>query len=482
MALEVAEAVRRIPGVSEVSIIGGERRGITVEPDPEKLRRFGIDLAQVAIQLQAQNQAEVTGYMHGAGVSQPVRLWSALASASEVRRVVVAVHQGKPVYLEDVAEVRDGPLEPEHYVFFAAGPGKTAKGIGLAPGEISPAVTLTVAKRTGESATRISHQVQHLVRSLAGSVLPGDVEVVVVRDYGATARHKSDELLFHLALATLSVGAIVALFLGMRASFVVMVAVPVTLAITLATYWLLGYTLNRVTLFALIFCIGILVDDPIVDVENIVRHLRLPQSRGKGLSEIIVDAVSEVRGPLVLATFTVIAAIMPMAFVRGLMGPYMRPMPVGASIAMLLSMAVAFVITPWLAKRFLGREVEHTEHSSGRITQLYVNFMRRLIHHPRDRALFLGAVAVLFLLAVAMFPLRLVLVKMLPLRQQERTRARHRHARRHGPGRDHGRSRGRLPGSAGGPGGDGHPALRGYRRALHLQWAGASLLWPQREP
>jgi multidrug efflux pump subunit AcrB len=414
MALEVAEAVRRIPGVAEVAVLGGSRRGISVEPDPEKLRQLGLDLADVVAQLEAHNQAEVAGDIVSQGVRQGVRLWSGLACAEDVRRVVVAVRQGSPVYLEDVARVEDGPLEPEDYVFFAAGPRRQDKNIMLPSGILTPAVTLTVAKRPGESATRISHEMQQTVNSLKGVVIPHEVETVIVRDYGATARHKSDELLFHLALAAVSVGAIVAVFLGLRASLVVMIAVPVTLAITLATYWLLGYTLNRVTLFALIFCIGILVDDPIVDVENIVRHLRLPQSKGKTLSETIVDAVSEVRGPLVLATFTVIAAIMPMAFVRGLMGPYMRPMPLGASIAMLLSMAVAFCMTPWLAKRFLGREIHHHEPTPGRLTNLYIGFMRRLVERPWERRIFLAGVVALLLGAMAFFPLRLVLVKMLP--------------------------------------------------------------------
>ncbi len=413
LALEAAEVVRRIPGVAEVSVLGGQQRGITVEPDPEKLRQLGLDLPAVVERLAAQNVAEVRRGLVREGVDHPVRLWSGLASAEEVRRTVVAVHDGAPVFLEDVANVRDGALEPQHAVFCAAGPAKDSKGIALPQGMLTPAVTLTVAKRPGESAIHISQAAQERIHALQGIVLPADVTTIISRDFGETARHKTDELLFHLALAAASVGLIVALFLGVRASFVVMIAVPVTLAITLATYWLLGYTLNRVTLFALIFCIGILVDDPIVDVENIVRHLRLPESRTKGLTAIIVDAVSEVRGPLILATFTVVAAIMPMAFVRGLMGPYMRPMPIGASIAMLLSMAVAFGITPWLAKRFLGQE-HHQEESGGRLTALYTGFMRRLIHNPRDRALFLAFVAILLLLALAMFPLRLVLVKMLP--------------------------------------------------------------------
>jgi multidrug efflux pump subunit AcrB len=206
---------------------------------------------------------------------------------------------------------------------------------------------LAIAKRKGQNATILANKILEKVESLKGYLIPHDVQITVTRNYGETAKEKTDELLEHLIIATVSVAVLIGLFLGIRASLVVMVAVPVTLAITLTVYWLYGYTLNRVTLFALIFCIGILVDDPIVDVENIVRHLRLPENKGRPFRDIIIQAINEVRAPLILATFTVIAAIAPMGFVRGLMGPYMRPMPVGASVAMLLSMVVAFIITPW---------------------------------------------------------------------------------------------------------------------------------------
>jgi multidrug efflux pump subunit AcrB len=319
------------------------------------------------------------------------------------------------VTLDSVAEVRDATAEPEDYVLFAPGLRADAKGINAGYGQLQPAVTLTVAKRPGINATELCRKALEIIENLRGTVIPSDMQAVVVRDYGETAKHKSDELLFHLAIAAFSVGGIVAWFLGHRASLVVMVAVPVTLAVTLATYWLMGYTLNRVTLFALIFCIGILVDDPIVDVENIVRHVRLPSSAGRPFTKVIVEAVSEVRAPLVLATFTVIAAIMPMAFVGGLMGPYMRPMPVGASMAMLLSMAVAFVITPWLAKRVLKpSDSDEPEIHDDPFTRGYIWLMSHLIGRPTFRWIFLGAVLGLLALAVSLFPLKAVLVKMLP--------------------------------------------------------------------
>lgn len=415
IAAEAAWAVRSLPGVSEVTLTGGGRRAVNVEPDPERLRALGLDVLDVALAIRAQNQAGQSGSLTGGGAALPVRLDSFLTSAGDVGRVVVAMRQGRPVYLADVAAVRDGARESGEYVLFASGPQAASKGLAEPPGRLSPAVTMTVAKRAGVNATQLSQAAQQRIQALRGLVIPADVETTVVRDYGRTAKDKSNELLEHLIIAAVSVGAIVALFLGLRASYVVMVAVPVTLAVTLATYWFLGYTLNRVTLFALIFCIGILVDDPIVDVENIVRHVRLPGSRGRPFAQVIVEAVNEVRAPLVLATFTVIAAIMPMGFVGGLMGPYMRPMPVGASVAMLLSMAVAFLITPWTSLRLLkpAQANEHDAHDD-RFTRLYRKTMGRLINEPGYRARFLLFVGALLVCSLALFPLKAVLVKMLP--------------------------------------------------------------------
>ena len=415
VAAEAAEVVRTLPGVSEVTLTGGRTRSVTVDVDPDRLRALNLDALDVADALRAQNQAAQSGAMTSGGASFGVRLDSFLKTAGDVGRVVVAMNQGRPVYLSDVAQVRDGFEEPRDYVFFAPGPKAATKGIAESPGRLLPSVTLSVAKRAGVNATSLCADALRKIEGLRGFAIPADVHTTVVRDYGETAKHKSNELLRHLLIAAVSVGGIVALFLGLRASLVVMVAVPVTLAVTLATYWFLGYTLNRVTLFALIFCIGILVDDPIVDVENIVRHLRLPGSQGRPFVRVIIEAVNEVRAPLVLATFTVIAAIMPMGFVGGLMGPYMRPMPVGASVAMLLSMAVAFIITPWTSRRLLkpAEAHEHEKHDD-RMTQLYRKTMRRLITEPGYRRRFLLGVGALLVAAIALFPLKAVLVKMLP--------------------------------------------------------------------
>ncbi len=415
VAAEAAEVVRTLPGVSEVTLTGGRTRSITVDVDPDRLRPLGLDALDVADALRAQNQAAQSGAFTSGGQSFGVRLDSFLKTGADVDRVVVAMRQGRPVYLGDVATVRDGFEEPKDYVFFAPGAQARSKGIAESPGRVLPSVTLSVAKRAGVNATTLCDQALKKIATLRGSVIPDGLHTSVVRDYGKTAKDKSDELLQHLLLAALSVGAIVALFLGLRASWVVMIAVPVTLAVTLATYWILGYTLNRVTLFALIFCIGILVDDPIVDVENIVRHTRLPGSQGRPFVRVIIEAVNEVRAPLVLATFTVMAAIMPMGFVGGLMGPYMRPMPVGASVAMLLSMAVAFVITPWTSLRLLKPAQAHErEKHDDFFTRLYRRVMGRLITEPGYRKRFLLAVVGLLLASVSLFPLKAVLVKMLP--------------------------------------------------------------------
>ena len=416
MAGAVSEEVRRIPGVAEVTVTGGRKRTVMVEPDPDRLRAQGLDMVNVVDAIGLQNKGQTIGDAFQSGKAVSIRLDNFFRTQKELSRAVVAVKDGRPIYLADVATLSDGFDEPDNYVFFLPGRGLVKKD--EAPGAAYPAVTIAVAKRAGENATRIADEALKRINALRGYILPADVNCTVTRDYGETAKAKVDELLEHLVLAAVTVGGVVALFLGLRASLVVMVAVPVTLAITLATYWLMGYTLNRVTLFALIFCIGILVDDPIVDVENIVRHLGRPGSKGKRRSDVIVEAVGEVRAPLVLATFTVIAAIAPMAYVGGLMGPYMRPMPVGASVAMLLSMVVAFCITPWTAKRALKPEPAgakaHGDIPDDAGTRAYLWLMDRLLKRPVWRWGFLGLVGLLFVAACSLFPAKAVLVKMLP--------------------------------------------------------------------
>jgi multidrug efflux pump subunit AcrB len=282
------------------------------------------------------------------------------------------------------------------------------------PSELYPAVTIAVAKRKGANAIVVANQVLEKVELLRGRIIPKDVNVTVTRNYGETALEKNNELLFHMALAVISVTLLIAITLGIRESGVVLIAIPVTLALTLLVFRLTGFTLNRVTLFALIFSIGILVDDAIVVVENIARHLRLPENKGRPLREIVAEAVDEVGNPTILATFTVIAAVLPMAFVRGLMGPYMRPIPVGASAAMLFSLLVAFIVTPWATLKLIKREGEiHYERESW-TTRFYRKVMRPLIYRPAIRTAFLFGTMFLLIFAIAFLPLKWTTVKMLP--------------------------------------------------------------------
>jgi multidrug efflux pump subunit AcrB len=338
------------------------------------------------------------------GQATNVEVGDRLTSTADVVRVVVATSGGRPVLVGDVATVVDGDAEPTNYVVFQS----RADGA-------TPAVTLAVAKRKGTNAIDVGHRVTQVVRGLEGSLIPGDVRVTLTRDYGETAAEKSNELLWHMFLAVLSVSALIWVVLGRREAAVVLTAIPVTLALTRFMFFLYGYTLNRITLFALIFSIGILVDDAIVVVENIVRHARMRGASARGLAETALAAVDEVGNPTILATLAVVAAILPMAFVGGLMGPYMRPIPVGASAAMVFSLVVAFIVTPWAAVRLLKPSAHH--HDEGEedlFTRLYRRVMDPLIASGRVRLLFLGGVLLLLVASAALVPLQFVTVKMLP--------------------------------------------------------------------
>jgi multidrug efflux pump subunit AcrB len=412
IAAELEQSVKQVEDVSETTLIGGQRRQLRVILDPRRLASFHTSPAVIARALQVSNQRTGAGSFAEGNREIAVEAGKFLTGAEDARRVVIAVQNGRPVYLGDVAEVTDGPEEPASYVFFGHG----AAAADVSGGEY-PAVTLTVAKRKGTNATEVGRRVLAKVDSLRGYAIPHDVEITVTRNYGETAKHKSDELLKHLLIATFSVTLLIALALGWRESLVVLLAIPVTLALTLAIFYFYGYTLNRVTLFALIFSIGILVDDAIVIVENIIRHFRLPENRGRTFHEVAVEAVDEVGNPTILATFTVIAAILPMAFVRGLMGPYMRPIPVGASAAMVFSLIVAFVVSPWAALRFCrthGPAHREEGEKESWTTRIYRRLMTPLIERPRARWLFLAGVVGLLLLACLLVPLRAVRVKMLP--------------------------------------------------------------------
>jgi multidrug efflux pump subunit AcrB len=431
IAGEMDNTLKQVEDVSETKLIGGLPRQVRVVLDTQKLAAYGLNPGTVVERLQGANARALAGSFARDNREFQVEAGRFLTGLAELRQVVVGVQAGRPVYLKDVVEqLEDGPAEPESYVLY--GQGKAAGnggGENAGPERIRnpqtpsarsdyPAVTITFAKRKGTNATIIANEVIAKVNSLRGYLLPNDLQVTVTRNYGETAKDKSDELLKHLLLATLSVTLLIALALGWRESGVVLVAIPVTLALTLTIFYLFGYTLNRVTLFALIFSIGILVDDAIVVVENMVRHFRLPENRGRNLTEVAVEAVDEVGNPTILATFAIIAAILPMAFVRGLMGPYMRPIPVGASAAMVFSLIVAFVASPWAALRLLRHYADakggHQHEAEGWTTRLYRRLMTPLLEHARTRWLFLGGVVALLALVCGLIPLKLVRAKMLP--------------------------------------------------------------------
>ncbi len=400
---QVHDEVKQVPDVSEVKIIGGQRRMLKVTLDASRLAAYGLAPLQVAGALGMSNQKLPAGTASAGNVETVLEAGSWIRSAEDAGSIVVSVSNGRPVYLRDVARVEDTGEDPVQYVQFAR------------EGRFEPAVTLSVAKRKGTNAIVVAEHVLHRVEGLKGRLIPADVEMTVTRHYGETAEEKSDELLFHMGIAVVSVTLLIAFVLGRRESLIVFIAIPVTLALTLTVFYLYGYTLNRITLFALIFSIGILVDDAIVVVENIVRHVRLPHNAGRPIADVAVEAVDEVGNPTILATLTVIAAILPMAFVSGLMGPYMRPIPIGASAAMVFSLIVAFLVTPWASIRILKKDDSHGhDHAEDRLTLLYRKVMDRLIHVPLYRYGFLGLVTVLLLGSMSLIYVEFVKVKMLP--------------------------------------------------------------------
>jgi multidrug efflux pump subunit AcrB len=414
VAAELQEQVKQVPGVSEVTLTGGERRQVRVLLDPEKMAARQVSPLSVAAALGAANQRLKSGALASNNHEILLETGSVLTSSRDVGDVVVAVSSGRAVFVRDLAKVLDGPEEPSTYVRFGAG--AAAEGEALAATTApAPAVTITVAKHKGQNAVSVVDDVNRKIHSLKGNLLPSDVHLSVTRDYGATAAEKSNELLLHMLIAVVSVGVLIWLTLGRRESGVVMLAIPATLALTLAVIYLYGYTLNRITLFALIFSIGILVDDAIVVVENIARHCRLPENHGLTPAQIAVRAVDEVGNPTILATMTVIAAILPMAFVGGLMGPYMRPIPIGATAAMVFSLIIAFIVTPWATIRFMKcSSNECHERAEDRMTLFYRRIMGALLRVARLRHLFLGGVVVLLVLAMSLVAVKWVRVKMLP--------------------------------------------------------------------
>jgi multidrug efflux pump subunit AcrB len=425
LVAQVDDAVKQVPLVAETTIIGGAKRQLRVLLDPTRLASRNLSAAEILPMLAQANRQLVAGGLTSNNREAVVETGGFLSNLQELGNVVVGVFGGKPVYLREVAEIKDEAQESTQYVFFGSGAADSALS------SEQPAVTLTIAKRPGANATAVAHQVLHKVDMLKAHLIPNDVHISITRNYGETATEKSNELLVHMGIAVVGVSILILLTLGWRESAIVAIAIPATLALTLLVFYLFGYTLNRITLFALIFSIGILADDAIVVVENIVRHFHLPQNKGRGWSAIAVEAVDEVGNPTVLATFAVIAAVLPMAFVGGLMGPYMRPIPIGSSAAMFFSLAIAFLVTPWAAIRILrwgkkyssvetagvarnSKPHSHTEHPEDFFTRFYRRFMAPLIARPRWRYAFLAGIVGLLLAAMALVGIDFVKVKMLP--------------------------------------------------------------------
>ncbi len=413
LAAQVEDYIKQVPNVAETTIIGGTRRQIRIQVDPIRLASRKLALSDLGTILDDSNRESRAGRITSGNEEWIVETGSFFPDTEAVANLVVGIFEERPVYLKDVATILDGPEEPDNYVFFGSGGG----------GRLEPAVTLSIAKRPGANAISVVNQVMEKIEDLRGIIIPNQIEVTVTRDYGETAAEKSNELLLHMGIAVFSVAFLIMFFLGWRESLVVLLAIPATLGLTLAVFYLYGYTLNRITLFALIFSIGILVDDAIVVVENMVRHVNLPGSQRKSLVQIAIESVAEVGNPTVLATWAVIAAILPMAFVGGLMGPYMRPIPVGASAAMVFSLLVAFIVTPWAAVRLLywKRDRSATRHHNGDsgakedwFTRLYRRFMDMMIHRVAARWVFLVSIVMMLLTSMALVATGWVKVKMLP--------------------------------------------------------------------
>jgi multidrug efflux pump subunit AcrB len=412
VAHSIEADLKRVPGTREVMTIGGPGRAVLVELDPARLAGAGTTVGDVRQALQSANLGLPIGELLGGNRAVALEAGPFLRDAREVGELVVGTHGGRPVFLQEVASVRDGAPPAQRYVWHGI-----AKG---AQAEEFPAVTIAVTKKPGENAIDVANAVMHRVDALRNTLIPQGVGVAETRNYGATANDKATKLIQKLLFATASVVALVFLALGRREAAIVGAAVILTLTVTLFASWVWGFTLNRVSLFALIFSIGILVDDAIVVVENIHRHQALHPD--KSLVELIPGAVDEVGGPTILATLTVIAALLPMAFVSGLMGPYMSPIPINASMGMLLSLAIAFVVTPWLARLWM----KHTPGAhadtgltglAAKVGPLFERLFRPLLDErrgTRNRKLLGATVAALIAVSMALPVFGLVVLKMLP--------------------------------------------------------------------
>ena len=420
-AEHVLEHVKKVPGTAGGFFAGGRPRELRIQIDPARMRAYGVTPLDMAGVIRGENLALPAGRFQSQNHEYVLETGRFIRSREDLEALVVGVRDGRPIYLRQVADVIDGPSDVTRYVWFGLGAGGN-HDTGLTndasrdtPHE-SPAVTVAVAKQRGLNAVTVTREVLRTVDELKGTIIPSDVRVTVTRDYGETADDKANELLWHLLVAVVAVVLFLGLTLGVRPAMVVSLAIPATLSLTLFTSMLIGYTINRVTLFALIFSIGILVDDAIVVVENTYRHLTM---RRRPHREASIYAVDEVGNPTILATFTVIAALLPMAFISGLMGPYMRPIPVNASIAMFFSLLVAFIVIPWFCQTcyragVVMKGVEQDDTTDGWTYRFYQRVLTPLLRHPLLAYGFLALIGLLLVASVSLFYTRSVTVKMLP--------------------------------------------------------------------
>ena len=413
LAEEVTSEIEKVKDVAITKEIGGRSRELKVILDKDKMAENKVDALGIMQMIQANNGASQSGSFVQNDTEYLITTGRFLETAEDVENLVVGVNQNMPVYLKQVAKVQDGPGTAKSYVSF--GYGKANEKFSTNPSEYA-AVTISIGKVKGADAMKISDKIIERVEHLKTNLIPDDVHVEVTRNYGETASHKVGELLLHLGVAILAVTILVMLAMGWRGGLVVFFSVPLTFALTLFSYYLLGYTLNRITLFALVFVVGIVVDDSIIIAENMHRHFKMKRLPFK---QAAIYAINEVGNPTILATFTVIAAILPMAFVSGMMGPYMSPMPIGASIAMILSLFVALTVTPYLGYHLLHEkeEQEHKEEQgleTSRIYKLYNKLERPFLDSSKKRMVMLGITVILLIGSVLMFFTKSVAVKMLP--------------------------------------------------------------------
>ena len=408
---ELADKLRselmKVDNIGLTYISGGAAQQIRVEPDPEKLSLYGVTLQQLVGKVKDANRSFLAGQVRDAGIMRNVAAGQTLTGIPDIGLLLISTRDGRPVYVKDVASVVIGPSTVEHRVWNDARDGKDNW-------TRVPAVSLALAKRAGANAVVVSEDIAHRLEGLKARLIPDDVQVTVTRDYGETANEKANELLFHLGLATVSIVVLIALAIGWREAVVTFVVIPTTILLTMFAANLMGYTINRVSLFALIFSIGILVDDAIVVVENIARHWAMRDGRPR--LQATIEAVAEVGNPTIVATLTVVAALLPMLFVSGLMGPYMAPIPANASAAMLFSFFVAVVVAPWLMLRLApkGKAVAAHAHDEGQFGRLYRRFATPIVRSKRSAWIFLLGVGIATLLSMTLFATKSVTVKLLP--------------------------------------------------------------------